>query len=51
MDGGGSDNIALAMLSMAETFRIQQPPKVKMAIKCARVSSYKDLSLKNNREL
>lgn len=31
------DNVALSMLAMAETLRIQQPPKFKMAIKCARV--------------
>ena len=34
------DNVALSMLAMAETLRIQQPPKFKMAIKCARVRSF-----------
>ncbi|PAV73341.1 hypothetical protein WR25_18912 [Diploscapter pachys] len=36
MTASNMDNVALSMLAMAETLRIQQPPKFKMAIKCAR---------------
>lgn len=36
MNNQTEDQIAMAMLAMAETFRSLQPPKVKMAIKCVR---------------
>uniref|UniRef100_A0A1I7WZT0 Cohesin loading complex subunit SCC4 homolog n=1 Tax=Heterorhabditis bacteriophora TaxID=37862 RepID=A0A1I7WZT0_HETBA len=32
------DHVAMSMLAMAETMRVLQPPKFKMAVKCARVA-------------
>lgn len=32
--------MAMTMLAMAETLRQLQPPKVKMAIKCAKASNF-----------